>query len=160
MPRYFEDYQEGEEFLSPGRTITEADVVNFAALSGDWNELHFNEEFARRGYFGRRIAHGALIFSISTGLAVQTDPATLPDLIAFYGIDRLRFVRPVFLGDTIRVKQTVHSLVPRDEKSGMVNIAREVLKQDDSLALAYTAKLLVRRRPGAAVADSEASGVS
>ena len=152
MARYFEEFQEGEESLSPGRTITEADVVNFAALSGDWNELHVNEEFARRGYFGRRIAHGALIFSISTGLAVQTDPAQLPDLIAFYGIDRLRFVRPVFLGETIRLKQTVHSLAPRDEKSGIVNITREVLKQDDTLALAYTAKLLVRCRPGTAVA--------
>ena len=116
-----------------------------------------NDEFARGGFFGRRIAHGALIFSVSTGLAVQTDPAQHPDLIAFYGIDRLRFVRPVFLGDTIRVKQTVHSLVPRDEKSGFVNVTREVLKQDDTLALAYTAKLLVRRRPGA-VGDLSATG--
>ena len=154
MARYFEEFQEGEEFLSHGRTITEADVVNFAALSGDWNEIHVNEEFARSGFFGRRIAHGALIFSVSTGLAAQTDPAQHPDLIAFYGIDRLRFVRPVFLGDTIRVKQTVHSLVPRDEKSGFVNITREVLKQDDTLALVYTAKLLVRRRPGEVVAGS------
>ena len=147
MARYFEEFQEGEESVSPGRTITEADVVNFAALSGDWNELHVNEEFARRGYFGRRIAHGALIFSISTGLAARTDPSRYPDLIAFYGIDRLRFVRPVFLGDTIRVKQTVQSLEARDEKSGIVNLIREVLKQDDALALSYTAKFLVRRRP-------------
>ena len=157
MARYFEEFQEGEEFLSHGRTITEADVVNFAGLSGDWNEIHVNEEFARGGFFGRRIAHGALIFSVSTGLAAQTDPAQHPDLIAFYGIDRLRFVRPVFLGDTIHVKQTVHSLVPRDEKSGFVNVTREVLKQDDTLALAYTAKLLVRRRPGA-VGDLSATG--
>src|SRR3972149_4557991 len=107
MARYFEEFPEGEVLFSPGRTITEADVVQFAALSGDWNELHVNEEFARRGYFGRRIAHGALILSISTGLAAQTDPCTYPDLIAFYGIDRLRFVKPVFLGDPIRLKQTV-----------------------------------------------------
>ncbi len=67
MARYFEEYQEGEVFRSPGRTITETDVVNFSALSGDWNELHANEEFARRQYFGRRIVHGALIFSVSMG---------------------------------------------------------------------------------------------
>src|SRR3990167_8489697 len=147
MARYFEEFQEGEESVSPGRTITEADVVNFAALSGDWNELHGNEEFAGRGYFGRRIAHGALIFSISTGLAAQADRSKHPDLIAFYGIDRLRFVKPVFLGDTIRVKQTVQLLEPRDEKAGIVNMAREVLNQDEVVTLSYTAKLLVRRQP-------------
>ena len=147
MARYFEEFEEGEVLVSPGRTITEADVVNFAALSGDWNELHLNEEFARRGYFGRRIAHGALIFSISTGLAAQTDPCKYPHLIAFYGIDRLRFVKPVFLGDTICLKQTVQALELRDEKSGMVNILREVLNQNEVIALSYIAKYLVRRRP-------------
>lgn len=147
MARYFEEYQKGEVFVSPGRTITETDVVNFSALSGDWNELHANEEFARRQYFGRRIAHGALIFSVSTGLAAQMDPSQRPDLIAFYGVDRLRFVKPVFLGDTIRLKQTVQSLEPRDEKSGIVNLAREILNQDEAVTLSYTAKLLVRRQP-------------
>ena len=147
MSRYFEEYREGETFLSPGRTITETDVVNFSSLSGDWNELHTNEEFARREYFGRRIAHGALIFSVSTGLAAQTDPSKKPRLIAFYGVDRLRFVRPVFLGDTIRLKQTVQSLEPRDEKSGIVNMAREILNQNETVTLSYTAKLLVHRQP-------------
>ena len=146
MARYFEEFQEGEESLSPGRTITEADVVNFAALSGDWNELHVNEEFARRGYFGRRIAHGALIFSISMGLAARNDRSRQPDLIAFYGLDRLRFVRPVFIGDTIRLRQTIHSLEPRDDKSGIVIFTHEVLNQSDTLVIVYTAKLLVRRR--------------
>src|ERR1019366_6849778 len=104
---YFEEFEQGELLISAGRTVTETDVVNFAALSGDWNELHVNEEFARQGHFGRRIAHGALTFSISTGLAAQTDRSQQPNLIAFYGVDRLRFVKPVFLGDTIRLKQTV-----------------------------------------------------
>ena len=157
MARYFEEFQQGEEFLSPGRTVTEADVLNFAALSGDWNELHVNEEFARSSPFGRRIAHGALIFSISTGLAGQTDPSKYPDLIAYYGVDRLRFVRPVFLGDTIRLRQTVQSLVPRDEKSGVVNILCEVIQQADALTLVYTARLLVRRRPGLAEVPGQSS---
>ena len=155
MARYFEEFPEGEVLVSPGRTITETDVVNFAALSGDWNEIHVNEEFARQGYFGRRIAHGALIFSISTGLAAQTDRSKRPDLIAFYGIDRLRFVKPVFLGDTIRLKQTVVTLEPRDEKSGIVNLAREVWNQNDVVTLSYTAKLLVRRRPGSVAATGK-----
>jgi acyl dehydratase len=147
MARYFEDLQQNETQLSQGRTITETDVVNFASLSGDWNELHVNEEFARQGYFGRRIAHGALIFSISGGLMAQTDPSRKPDLIAFYAVDRLRFVRPVFLGDTIRVKQEVQSLDPRDKETGLVTIFREVLNQDSNVVLSYTAKFLVRRRP-------------
>jgi 3-hydroxybutyryl-CoA dehydratase len=150
VARYFEEFEQGELLISAGRTVTETDVVNFAGLSADWNELHVNEEFARQGHFGRRIAHGALTFAISTGLAAQTDRSQQPNLIAFYGVDRLRFVKPVYLGDTIRLKQTVQSLEPRDEKSGIVNLAREILNQNEAVVLSYTAKLLVRRRPDGA----------
>ncbi len=95
----FEDYVVDRVATSRGRTITESDIVNFAGLSGDFVELHMNEEYAKRGPFGRRIAHGALIFSISTGLMMQmtTDHEAI---IAFYGVDKLRFVAPVFIGDT------------------------------------------------------------
>lgn len=154
MARYFEEFQENQVLLSQGRTITEADVVNFASLSGDWNEIHVNEEVARQEYFGRRIAHGALIFCVSAGLMAQTDPSQKPNLIAFYGVDRLRFVKPVFPGDTIRVKQTVASLEPRDQGSGFVNLAREVLNQDSNVVLAYTVRFLVRRRPAAEAAHT------
>ena len=150
MARYFEEFAEGEVQLSPGRTITETDVVGFAALSGDWNELHVNAESAREGFFGQRVAHGSLIFSISTGLGAQADPCKYPHLIAFYGVDRLRFVKPVFIGDTVRLRQTVQSLEPRDEKSGMVNILREILNQNGAVTLVYIAKHLVRRRPRSA----------
>jgi 3-hydroxybutyryl-CoA dehydratase len=146
MARCFEEYSEGEVLVSPGRTITEADVVGFAALSGDWNEIHTNEEFARKGHYGRRIAHGALIFSISMGLASRNDRSKQPDLIAFYGVDRLRFVKPVFLGDTIHLKQTVLAPEPRDAGSGIVNLKHQVFNQDGVLVTSYTAKLLVHRR--------------
>ncbi|MDQ3010538.1 MAG: dehydratase, partial [Acidobacteriota bacterium] len=66
MAKFFEDYELNDTVISRTRTITEADIVNFAGLSGDFHELHMSEEFARNGPFGRRIAHGALIFSIST----------------------------------------------------------------------------------------------
>ena len=146
MARCFEEYSEGEVLLSPSRTITETDVVGFAGLSGDWNEIHTNEEFAKQGYYGRRIAHGALIFSISMGLASRNDRSRQPDLIAFYGVDRLRFIKPVFLGDTIHLKQTVLAPEPKDASSGIVNLKHEVYKQDGVLAISYIAKLLVRRR--------------
>src|SRR5580700_8978709 len=103
---YFEDYTIDEVRTSRGRTITESDVVNFAGLSGDFVELHMNEEYARNGPFGRRIAHGALIFSISTGLMVNL-PGEQEAIIAFYGVDKLRFIAPVFIGDTIHVSRRV-----------------------------------------------------
>src|ERR1700709_2464655 len=104
--RYFEDLEKGEIHASRGRTITEGDIVNFAGLSGDFTQLHTDEEFAKTTPFGRRIAHGALIFSISTGLVTQMN--LLNDtLIAFYGVEKLRFVKPVFIGDTIHVMKKV-----------------------------------------------------
>src|ERR1700719_1640995 len=106
MSLYFEDFVLESATTSRGRTITEADIVNFAGLSGDFVELHMNEEFAKKGPFGRRIAHGALIFSISTGLMIQMT-VELEAIIAFYGVDRLRFIAPVFIGDTIHVSRRV-----------------------------------------------------
>lgn len=145
MPRYLEEFELGEVLLSPGRTITEADVVNFAALTGDWNELHLNEVFAREGPFGRRIAHGALIFSISIGLLLS-DRSQRPEVIAFCGVDRLRFPKPVFLGDTISGKLTIQSLDPVNENSGFLEAALEVFNQNEAVVLTYRAKFLIRRR--------------
>src|SRR5579871_6741032 len=82
---YFDDYVVDSMETSRGRTITEADIVNFAGLSGDFVELHVNEEYAKRGPFGKRIAHGALIFSMSTGLMMQM-PGDPEAIIAFYGV--------------------------------------------------------------------------
>src|SRR5262249_26196327 len=125
MGKYFEELQGGETRRSRGRTITETDIVNFAALTGDWVELHVNEEYARQSFFGRRIAHGALIFSISTGLAVRM--GTVDDtVIAFYGVDKLRFIKPVFIGDTIWVRETVQNKEVRDDQSGIVTMLTEV----------------------------------
>ncbi|MBS1812290.1 MAG: MaoC family dehydratase N-terminal domain-containing protein [Acidobacteria bacterium] len=143
--KYFEDFVVGEESISGGRTITEADIVNFAGLTGDWYELHTNKEWAAKGPFGQRIAHGALIFSIATGLALRIDPPS-DGLMAFYGLDHLRFVKPVFIGDTIHVKQAVIDKTERNEMSGVVTLRTEVIKQDDQVAVSYTAKVLYKRR--------------
>jgi len=85
---YFDDIQLGEKYVSRGRTITEADIVGFAGLTGDWYELHVNKEVAKNSPFGERIAHGMLVLSIATGLITPYDKA----LIAFYGMDKVRFV--------------------------------------------------------------------
>jgi len=145
MGKYFEDFQIGEEAVTAGRTVTEADIVNFAGITGDWNEIHTNKELAERGPFKQRIAHGALVFSIATGLSVRMGQ-TADTVIAFYGLDRLRFVRPTFIGDTIRVKQRVEGKSERDETSGIITMLNEVINQKDELVVSYTAKVLLKRR--------------
>ncbi len=143
--KYFDDFVVGEESISAGRTITEADIVNFAGLTGDWYELHTNKEWAANGPFGQRIAHGTLIFSIATALALRVEPPS-DGLMAFYGLDKLRFVRPVFIGDTIHVRQTVLEKTERNESSGVITAHSEVIKQDEQVVVSYLAKVLYKRR--------------
>ena len=131
--------------ISRGRTITEADIVNFAGLSGDFVELHMNEEYAKRGPFGRRIAHGALIFSISTGLMVQMS-GNQEAIVAFYGVDKLRFVAPVFIGDTIHVSQRVTEKALKNSERGVIALEMTVLNQDEKPVVVYTSRLMVKTR--------------
>lgn len=145
MGKHFEDFVVGEESRTAGRTITETDIVNFAALTGDWNEIHTNAELAAKGPFGRRIAHGALVFSVATGLSVRMGQ-TADTVIAFYGLDRLRFVKPVFIGDTVCVRQRVEDKTERDERSGIVTMSNEVINQDDQVVVSYIAKILIKRQ--------------
>ncbi len=145
MGKHFEDFEIGEESMTAGRTVTETDIVNFAGITGDWNEIHTNKELAGRGPFKQRIAHGALVFSIATGLSVRMGQ-TADTVIAFYGLDRLRFVKPTFIGDTIRVRQKVEGKSERDEHSGIVTMLNEVINQREEVVVSYTAKVLLRRR--------------
>ena len=147
MGMYFEDFEIGHVSRTRGRTVTEADVVNFAGVSGDFVELHVNEEFAKAGPFGRRIAHGLLVLSMSSGLMVQTGQ-TADTVIAFYGIDKLRFVRPTFLGDTIRVEKKVIDKQEK-ERGGVLTFETSVFNQNGEVVLAYIDKLMIKRRPAA-----------
>jgi 3-hydroxybutyryl-CoA dehydratase len=145
MGKYFEDFEIGEEAMTAGRTITETDIVMFAGITGDWNEIHTNKEVAEHGPFKQRIAHGALIFSVATGLSVRLGQ-TADTVIAFYGLDRLRFVKPTFIGDTIRVRQRVEGKQERDAGSGIVTLLNEVINQREEVVVSYTAKVLLKRR--------------
>jgi len=101
MPRlFYEDLNVGDEDQSTGRTVTEADVVSFAGLSGDFNNMHIDEEFAKKTVFGTRVAHGLCVLSIASGLWF-----TMPRLatIAFMGLEDWRFSDAVKFGDTIRI---------------------------------------------------------
>ncbi len=145
---FFEDFEVGAVFESRGRTITETDIVNFAGLSGDFVELHTNEVYARHSPFGRRIAHGALIFSVSTGLMTQMNFLN-ETVLAFYGLDHLRFTRPVFIGDTVRVHKTVASKQEKSGDRGVVTFETRVLNQNGEPVVVYTDKILMRRRAAA-----------
>ncbi|MCL6597481.1 MAG: MaoC family dehydratase N-terminal domain-containing protein [Alicyclobacillus macrosporangiidus] len=100
MGLYYEDFFEGQEFITPARTITETDVVQFAGLSGDYNVIHTDEEFSKNTRFGSRIAHGLLGVSVVTGLMARTGIFE-GTAVALLGIDKWRFLKPILIGDTV-----------------------------------------------------------
>ena len=143
VARYFEDYQAGAVRETLGRTITEADIVIHAGQTGDFYPHHMDAEWCKTQPFGQRIAHGTLIFSVAVGMtAGEVNP------VAFsYGYDRLRFIKPVFIGDTITVRVTISD--KRDSKSprhGMVVELCQVLNQRGETVLACEHLLMVERR--------------
>lgn len=121
--KYFEDFQVGDVYISRGRTITEADIVNFAAFSGDWYPLHVDKEYAAKSPFGQRIAHGMLVLSAASGLMPLTDYA----IVAFYGMDRVRFVGPTMIGDTIHVEAEVTEAKEKGELGGVVTFQQKIV---------------------------------
>lgn len=144
---YFEDCELGEVMKSLGRTVAEGDIHNFAGLTGDWNPLHTDAEFARQGMFGERIAHGPLVFSLAIGLCVQTSNALPKHFIAAYGIDKLRFTAPTKIGDTIHAEMETVQLDAKDENLGVVTTKVSVINQRDETVCSYLAKAAIARRP-------------
>jgi acyl dehydratase len=142
---YFEDFASAPPITTRGRTVTEADVVTFAGLTGDLTELHTNEEYAKTTRFGRRIVHGALVFCVSVGLATRTN--LLEDtLLAFAGLDKLRFVLPVFIGDTVHAVKRVMDRKEMGAAQGTVVFETRVFNQRNELVLVYLDSLLLKRR--------------
>jgi acyl dehydratase len=145
---HYEDLEVGMSWRSKGRTITEADIVAFAGVSGDYNPIHVDAVHAAGTAFGERIAHGALVLSIATGLRQQqgTFRGTLK---AWLGISDWRFRAPVRIGDTIAVvTEVVGRREISDPTAGLVNQAVEVRNQSDEVvALGEFATLVLRREP-------------
>jgi 3-hydroxybutyryl-CoA dehydratase len=144
-PLFLEDFRIGMTFETPARTVTETDVVNFAALSGDYNPLHTNEEFAKKGKFGKRIAHGVLTLAILTGLWDKLGIIS-GSVVAFYGIEGLKFTKPVFFGDTIHALIEVTDKQERED-SGMITLSNEVTNQRGESVLTCNTKLIISRKP-------------
>jgi acyl dehydratase len=144
VPQYFEDYEIGDSRESTGRTITETDFVVHAGHSGDYFPHHMDAEWCKTQPFGQRIAHGTMTFTIGIGLsASQINP------LAFtYGYDKLRFPRPVHIGDTIRTRITVKEKTPDPKRPryGRIVEATEVFNQRDETVLYCEHVLLATRR--------------
>jgi len=155
----FEAFDRGFTITTPGRTIGEADVMAFAGLTGDFTELHTNEEHARATPYGRRVVHGAFVFSLSVGLTTRTNVVN-DTIVAFARVDNLRFVRPVFIGDTIRVAKRVLDTTPATAVTGLVSFDTRVLNQHDDVVLAYVDRLLVKRGDGTDAGRREPTAIS
>jgi acyl dehydratase len=143
----WEDLTEGDVALSAGRTITEADVVNFCGLSGDFNWFHTDKVAAEASVFGQRVAHGMLVASIATGLQVgQMEPKIAT--AAFMGLREWQFRGAVFFGDTIRVKRTIGEKTEHSKNAGQgfCIYEVEVLNQDDKVVQKGQWNMLIRRR--------------
>ncbi|MEK7701626.1 MAG: MaoC/PaaZ C-terminal domain-containing protein [candidate division NC10 bacterium] len=145
LRRYFDEIQLGEEYESPGRTVTETDIVIFAGLSGDYNVLHTDAEFMKRSIFGERIAHGLLGLAIQAGLFTRATQAYAT--LAFVGL-RWKFKGPIKIGDTIRLKAKVLAKKEAGKPDrGLVTVQRTVLNQRDEVVQEGETDLIVERKP-------------
>ncbi len=128
--RHFEEFAVGDLAVSAGRTITEADIVNFAGLAGDYTQIHTNAEFAQHSFFGKRVAHGLLLMSIASGLLAQL--GFIEGTVLAFRELTWKFSLPTFIGDTIHVEATVTDLKPLKRLgAGAVTFDIRVINQDE-----------------------------
>jgi acyl dehydratase len=152
----YADLHVGMSFRSPGRTITDADLVAFAGLTGDYSELHTSDVYAKNSQFGRRVAHGMLGLAYAHGLMWARTGELRDTAIAFLGIGDWRFVAPIFIGDTIFVNYRIADL--RDSKSrptqAIATFDVDVVNQDGEVVQRGRKSLLVSKVPLTAVGAS------
>jgi 3-hydroxybutyryl-CoA dehydratase len=137
----FEALEPGQEFVSRGRTVTEADVVAFASLTGDWHPQHSDAEWAASSPFGERIAHGMLVVSLAAGL-VPFDPGRV---MALRRVCDATFKRPVRFGDTLRVEGRIAEIAPASEEAGLVTFSWNVVNQEGRTVCRARVEVLWKR---------------
>ncbi len=147
--RYFEEFELGERLRTPGRTVSEGDIVAFAGLSGDFNQIHTDAAYARDSAFGQRVAHGLLGLAIASGLAVRTGILE-GTVLAFREIEAWKFSLPVHIGDTIHAVIEVDEVKPMPRLGGgLVGMTFDVRNQGDQTVMKGRWKVLVQARPAA-----------
>jgi acyl dehydratase len=151
---YFDDVEVGQEWVTGGRTITEADIVNFAGVSGDFNPIHIDHEFAKTTPYRRRIAHGLLVFSVGSGLGVN---CPMMRTVAFLRVMEWNFREPVFIGDTIRLKSRLVKKTLRGRgRRGEMEWYRGCTNQDGKIVQEGILVTLVEGRAGRRLSESNA----
>lgn len=137
----FDELAEGTRFQTRGRTVTEADVVAFAAQTGDWHPQHSDADWAGQSEFGERIAHGMLVLSYAVGL-LAFDPERV---LALRRVADAVFKRPVRLGDTIRVRGSVQACAPVSDDAGLVTLGFQIVNQYDQTVVRARVEVVWRR---------------
>jgi 3-hydroxybutyryl-CoA dehydratase len=145
---YFEEFVAGQKIISVGRTVTESDIVTFAGLSGDYTQIHTDAEFSKNTPFGQRVAHGLLGMAIASGLAAQTGVLE-GTVLAFREIIEWKFVKPIFIGDTIHVEMEVKETkaMPRIG-GGAVALVLQLKNQHADVLMKGTWSVLMASKPG------------
>jgi 3-hydroxybutyryl-CoA dehydratase len=146
---FFEDCSIGDKVTTSGRTITEADLVLFAAYTGDWLPPHTDAEYARNTLFGERIAHGLLVMAVGSALLLRLgESAFLPkSSIAVHAAEKVRFRAPTRLGDTLQLTSEVTGMAVLDKTRGLLSIRNLIQNQRGQTVVSFTAKMVVGRRP-------------
>lgn len=148
---FYEDMLIGDGETSVGRTVTETDIVNFSGLSGDYNTIHTDADYAKNSFFGKRVAHGLLVKAIASGLYTRTNynQRMMPSLIALLEIRQWKFLKPVFIGDTIKIKVTLTHKEDKPVKPyGKVVFFREIINQENEIVQSGEYSLLIKKRQG------------
>jgi acyl dehydratase len=159
MGQYYEDFEPGQVFTSPARTVTETDVVLFAGISGDYNPLHTDAESAKTGPFGQRVVHGPLGFSLLMGLLQRLAGSNLDGTaVAMLGIDGWRFRAPLFIDDTVHAVVTIEEMRQTSKADRGILFRRcQLVKQTGEVTQEGMIPVMVLRRP-AAGAEPERKG--
>lgn len=149
LPRgmYFEEFAPGQKITTAGRTITESDIVTFAGFSGDFNQIHTDAVYSQSSPAGQRVAHGLLVLSIASGLTVQTGLME-GTVVYFREINDWKFIKPVFIGDTIHVDiEVLETKELRRTGTGLVTIQLDVRNQESETVMKGVWKALFATRP-------------
>ncbi|MHC6229161.1 MaoC/PaaZ C-terminal domain-containing protein [Arthrobacter sp. MMS24-T111] len=142
---YWDALVEGDRIDSPAITVTEAHLVQWAGLTGDWVSLHLDAEYAATTPFGQRIGHGPLTLAVGLGLMTQTGYFT--NVVAWLGLDEVRAVQPVFIGDTIHAEVTVRTArATKRPDAGIWTLDYTIVKQDGTTVMTFTTSLMIKRR--------------
>jgi acyl dehydratase len=144
---YFDEFQTGQRIVTAGRTVTEADIVTFAGLSGDYNQIHVDAAYSAQAPFGQRVAHGLLVTAIASGLAMQTGVME-GTVLAFREINEWKFIKPVFIGDTVHVVLEVKETKDlRRIGGGSVTIEVSVINHNADTVMKGIWTVLIASRP-------------